>query len=526
MIAGDWNGLRRRGLHPPHPNATAREAKIIHEQPYHHHHHQHNRLNFDFGKLTIPWLLAVGILFRLIIGLFPYSGEGVAPRFGDFEAQRHWMEITLHLPRRQWYVEVGDGRNQLDWWGLDYPPLSAYFARFVGSISQYFDPKWTRLIESKGYEGPGLRLFMRLSVLAADALILVPALLWFWRGRGHRMSASHFLVMLCCPVLMLIDHGHFQYNNVMLGLVTLAAVALVDHRAYRSATLLLVLAALFKQTALYFAPAFAMGLLRACIHRGLKRGLLLALQLAALAIITASLILAPFLVDFPARLLPIMARVFPVGRGLFEDKVGNWWWAWAQLTKMHRHYDTQTLFRWCAITTLLSQIPMAFSLLVMRPLKIRFLYALAYSALSAFLFSYHVHEKAIMLPCMAALLLVSESPLFVCWFTLLALFSLAPLMDKDGLRIPYALSMMLWAGYWRRLLHWSQVPRAWKAVLTLTASVIMLVHVGEAIYIPPLHYPFLWPTINCLLSAGAFGLAWLYLLIQMLRAREETIKIE
>ena len=28
----------------------------------------------------------------------PYSGQGKGPLHGDFEAQRHWMELTNHLP--------------------------------------------------------------------------------------------------------------------------------------------------------------------------------------------------------------------------------------------------------------------------------------------------------------------------------------------------------------------------------------------------------------------------------------------
>jgi hypothetical protein len=31
-----------------------------------------------------------------------FAGFGDAPMFGDFEAQRHWMEITFHLPIQQW----------------------------------------------------------------------------------------------------------------------------------------------------------------------------------------------------------------------------------------------------------------------------------------------------------------------------------------------------------------------------------------------------------------------------------------
>jgi hypothetical protein len=42
--------------------------------------------------------------------------------YGDFEAQRHWMEITQHLPLSQWYF------HDLPYWGLDcssFSPSSA-----------------------------------------------------------------------------------------------------------------------------------------------------------------------------------------------------------------------------------------------------------------------------------------------------------------------------------------------------------------------------------------------------------------
>ena len=47
---------------------------------------------------------------------------------GDFEAQRHWMEITTHLPVIQWYF------HDLEWWGLDYPPLTAYHSWLFGKM--------------------------------------------------------------------------------------------------------------------------------------------------------------------------------------------------------------------------------------------------------------------------------------------------------------------------------------------------------------------------------------------------------
>jgi len=31
-------------------------------------------------------------------------GAGKPPMYGDYEAQRHWMELTINLPPKQWCV--------------------------------------------------------------------------------------------------------------------------------------------------------------------------------------------------------------------------------------------------------------------------------------------------------------------------------------------------------------------------------------------------------------------------------------
>jgi len=46
------------------------------------------------------------------------------------KAQRHWMEITYNLNSSDWYVNTAD--NNLSYWGLDYPPLTAYHSYFMG----------------------------------------------------------------------------------------------------------------------------------------------------------------------------------------------------------------------------------------------------------------------------------------------------------------------------------------------------------------------------------------------------------
>ena len=66
-------------------------------------------------------------------------GESTRPMYGDYEAQRHWMEITTHLPFREWYT------YDLQYWGLDYPPLTAYVSYFFGLIAQTVNPDMTLL---------------------------------------------------------------------------------------------------------------------------------------------------------------------------------------------------------------------------------------------------------------------------------------------------------------------------------------------------------------------------------------------
>ena len=52
------------------------------------------------------------------------TGAATPPKFGDYEAQRHWMEITTNTPVAQWYTD--SRHNEPSYWPLDYPPLSGY----------------------------------------------------------------------------------------------------------------------------------------------------------------------------------------------------------------------------------------------------------------------------------------------------------------------------------------------------------------------------------------------------------------
>lgn len=63
-------------------------------------------------------------MMTLLIG----KGFQVPPMYGDYEAQRHWMELTINLPMSKWYL------YDLQYWGLDYPPLTAYHSWIFGKM--------------------------------------------------------------------------------------------------------------------------------------------------------------------------------------------------------------------------------------------------------------------------------------------------------------------------------------------------------------------------------------------------------
>merc|ERR1719510_2253819 len=82
----------------------------------------------EWGILCLGATIAIAL--RAVIAIFPHSGEGKPPMYGDFEAQRHWMEITTALLPLQWYRNSSN--NDLLYWGLDYPPLTAYHSYMLG----------------------------------------------------------------------------------------------------------------------------------------------------------------------------------------------------------------------------------------------------------------------------------------------------------------------------------------------------------------------------------------------------------
>lgn len=393
----------------------------------------------DSTEITVIVIFVITI--RLLVSQGPYSGESKPPMYGDYEAQRHWMEITINTPVTEWYKDTPS--NDLMYWGLDYPPLTAYHSWLCGQIGKLINEEWVTLLKSRGYESIQHKLFMRYSVLVVDLMIYIPAVIMFYMFCGStdkRKSTKMALAALLYPGVILIDYGHFQYNCVSLGLMIFAVTALHKHLDIIGSTLFC-LSLNYKQMELYHAIPFFCYLLGQCLQKdGLNRVIKFS-QLGFTVISTFVMCWAPFLWKWEDA-FQVLHRLFPFARGIYEDKVSNVWCSLSVIVKLKHVLVEDVLIKLSLATTLLCVLPSAIDLLF-RPTFLRFKYALLNCSLIFFLFSFQVHEKSILLVAIPALLLVKEESLAVFVFLLISTFSMYPLIAKDGLVVQYIGTQML-----------------------------------------------------------------------------------
>ncbi|KAI8882559.1 glycosyltransferase family 57 protein [Backusella circina FSU 941] len=441
------------------------------------------------------------VLVRCAVGLYPYSGYNIPPMFGDYEAQRHWMEMTIHLPLSKWY------RYDLQWWGLDYPPLTAYHSWLCGKIGSAINASWFALDTSRGIETSESKVFMRSTVMVSEALIYIPAVLVYcqilYSSKGFLKKHMAAVLILTQPALILIDHGHFQFNSVMLGL-TLWAVNCFLTRRYVLGSIFFCASLGFKQMALYYAPAIFAFLLGRCFTE--KKGLVLFAKLGATVIPTFGLMFYPWL-NSVDEIKQVINRIFPVARGLYEDKVANVWCAINVVIKLKQILSVDSTVKLSLAVTLAVIIPTAIHLGI-QPTRNRFLYALVNSSLGFFLFSFQVHEKSILLPALPITLLLMEEPIACTLFMNIAMFSMYPLLKREGLELPYFVVTAMW-----NWLTGGYDPKTSNLIKFGTFAVYTVCacwHVAQ-VWIPaPANLPDLYTVLNVLISCGMFCLFLVY----------------
>lgn len=528
---------------------------------------QSNQLHPTSVTVALVFLL---IILRSLVGLHPHSGESEdhnneATYGGDFEAQRHWMEITLHLPISSWY------HHDLQYWGLDYPPLTAYVSYVCGWFSNILvGPHSVSLYTSRGIEDPIHKSFMRATVLLLDLAVYFPAV-WVAAKQLHPGGGTRFLwtvvLSLSQPAIILIDHGHFQYNTVALGLALWSFYFMTKGKFSDCVlgSIFFCLALNFKQMTLYYAPAIFAYLLGRCFsNQGTGPSVFWRrfTVLGVTVIMSFAVLWWPFFVyEFKSDEVElsglqsaghVLQRLFPFQRGLFEGKVANLWCALSTKPISIRQRipeDQQPIMALLGTFVLIA--PITHKLFQtgyvhdggkkqgefqldhdFRTL----LWGSCASGLSFFLASFQVHEKSILMALAPISLLITDSSsAFVSWFSLVSFWTLWPLLTVDRLHIAYVTTGCIFVAL---LLVYSLVVTTEQEVsvgfvmkftkyIVLPCSFVVMgcLHVAEICYDAPEGLPDLFPVLWSVCGCGFYCWAWLYCIFTLFFAPLEQQQI-
>ena len=427
----------------------------------------------------IPFILVITTVLKIL--LIP------AYKSTDFDVHRNWLAITRNLPIQQWYFDSVNGTTVHT---LDYPPSFAYFEYFLSKKN----PLTTHLIERGILNWNCLALlgdhendidiigydcvvFQRCTVILFDVVFWIGCFMicqsfhfkQFYEIRKDKdnnmevqiVSSAQktkiaFILLVTNPGLILLDHVHFQYNGMLIGIL-LGSIAMFlksiqvegviqngnksKHYSWMTKSkrndlvgaILFALLLTFKHMYLTLAPLYFFYLLRRfCFVRGegngsLQFSLSSLILLGGLVLIT---LIGPFVPFFrhgiKKQMMQILSRLFPWQRGLCHDYwAGNVWALYLGLEKVMKvslrvadiiltkigvgSIDVGTISfpiigpKTAAILLLVGLSPAFICGWRVATSDSRYdlrheglLFCFIFSALSSFMLAYHVHEKAIM----------------------------------------------------------------------------------------------------------------------------------
>lgn len=303
------------------------------------------------------------------------------------------------------------------------------------------------------------------------------------------------ILLLFQPGLMLVDHVHFQYNGFLSGIFLLALAYIIEENYWLGATWFTVLLN-FKHIYLYCAPAFGMYILTSfCLAKsdGENRIFSSTMRISKMGLLVKAIfmiIYAPFAdVD---TLEQVISRLFPFQRGLTHAYwAPNIWSLYntadkilAQVFKdslkvkfdmdslsrtkpisstsgLVREYEHQYLPTIQPIHTFalvaLFTIPLVIKFLLnIRTSPKLFIKGVTLASFTAFMFGWHVHEKAIIVVLLPMIILFCVTPRLRPTFLRLSLagtYSLFPLLFERAECVTKWTLLAAYCGYAYSLEH-------------------------------------------------------------------------
>ncbi|XP_048216386.1 probable dolichyl pyrophosphate Glc1Man9GlcNAc2 alpha-1,3-glucosyltransferase isoform X2 [Perognathus longimembris pacificus] len=415
--------------------------------------------------------LALGVTFLKCLLIPAYHST-------DFEVHRNWLAITHSLPISQWYYESTSE------WTLDYPPFFAWFEYVLSHVAKYVDEEMLN-VRHLNYFSSRTLLFQRFSVIFTDALFVYAVHECCKCIDGKRASKELTetptfilsVLLLWNFGLLIVDHIHFQYNGFLFGLMLLSIARLFQNQLPQLFSRLFP----FKRGLChaYWAPNFW------ALYNAVDK---------ALSVIGLELnLLDPNKIPKAAMTSGLVQQ--------FEHTV------------LPSVTPLATL-----ICTLIAMLPSVFCLWFKPQGPRGFLRCLVLCALSAFMFGWHVHEKAVLLAVLPMSLLSVEKAGDASIFLILTTtghYSLFPLLFTAPELPIKILLMLLFTIY--SVFSLKTLFRKEKALLNWTETLYLLglvpLEVCCELLFPLTSWKLKYPFVPLLLTSGycAVGIAYAWL---------------
>ncbi|SPO21208.1 related to glucosyltransferase [Ustilago trichophora] len=487
------------------------------------------------GLLRLEWeLLTLSTAVKLL--LFPTYHST------DFEVHRNWLAITRTLPIRDWYFEA-TSQWTLDYppffayfsWILAQP--ASLVDPLIVSLHEGLEyAAWpckaymrATVVVTELVLAAALLAHARLGAQRTMKIGFADDVWTAGASTSQLLAAS----LLMHPGLIIIDHIHFQYNGFLFGVLAWSLWAAREDKPLWCAFLFSSLLNL-KHIYVYVAPPFLIFLLRSYVFpvgsraSDLGRSLERLITVGVVTLIPFALSLAPLAIDglrHEAGSLGVLSqmvqRLFPFSRGLIHAYwAPNVWALWtfadrvlvkllARIPAARAFLPTSFAARYdaaastgfasasrglvenisfgvlpeispstCFILTL-SCMSVYMVKLWQTPTYRSFLASVSLCGFASFLFGWHVHEKAIMLPLIPYTFLAADDYAHFRTFVLLStagIVSLFPLLftpEEGPIKIGYSI-------VWALLVFGTLQKRVFRPV---QSNIGILVHRLETLYL-------------------------------------------
>ena len=467
-----------------------------------------------------PRSVIIALLFATVAKILVIP----AYRSTDFDVHRNWLALTKHLPLSEWYFDDVNGTTMHT---LDYPPSFAFFEYFLSTNlitdslleAELLDESCLALLpDAKNSVSSACVSFHRATVIISDLVLWLGAYVASWAVFPNDAIKCRwtFLLVVLNPGLLWLDHVHFQYNGMLLGIL-LASLGLLVRGAnvrgiYHHVCNLLA-AALFailltmKHLYLGLAPLYFVYLLSVyCMTPSFNSA-----NFLSVAVVTGTSLALPF-IPFALETNPInqltqmMSRLFPFGRGLVHDYwAANIWAIWVLSEKVVGFLGRKVGESWSlpdlppslvALILLVGLVPGLVCGWKARPITL--LYCVVFCAMSSFMLAYHVHEKAIMTAIIPLTLLAAQSvdsARLYLRMTAVGLLGLFPLLFRP---IELPLKVTSYVGFLALSVHALEEMLAVPSLLTHADVFGILVLLMVASFLEILHPVFLFPKMEFL----------------------------